>query len=133
MKLAFTSRIKNPIVRYTAGLLISGLYLWDVIRAFFGKQLVTEVLKSSLNNPRVLPWSNKRTPRLYIYSKTDELIQWQYVDDHINHLRRLGMDVQAEVFEDSPHVAHARTDPSRYWTAVARLWKSAIISMDGVP
>ena len=38
----------------------------------------------------------------------------------------LGLDVTVEVFQDTPHVMHARQDPDRYWTTVWNVWLRAL-------
>ena len=65
------------------------------------------------------------TPRLYLYSQADEMVPWTEVEEHAEEARKAGLDVRMERFEGSPHVAHARTDPERYWGAVKKVWEDA--------
>jgi len=123
---AFLSSIRNKLVRIIAGLFISILYYTlAIISHIFGRKTPAQVLKTSLNNPRLLPWVDERTPRLYIYSKKDELVPWQQVEEHAGEAKALGIDVNAEVFTKSPHVAHARADPAKYWAAMGQVWATA--------
>lgn len=70
-----------------------------------------------------------RTPPAsqYLYSPVDELIPPEDVERHAAEARsRAGIrDVRLERFEKSPHVAHARTDPERYWGAIRRIWEES--------
>jgi len=76
--------------------------------------------------PNVTPWTDGRTPRLYIFSKKDQLVPWELVWKHGEASKEAGvLNVLREVFEDTPHVAHARADPARYWGAIQRVWKDA--------
>lgn len=60
--------------------------------------------------------------RCYLYSKADQLIAWQDVCQHAG-MAMQGAAVSQVVFEDSAHVAHARSEPGRYWGAVSAVWK----------
>jgi pimeloyl-ACP methyl ester carboxylesterase len=64
-------------------------------------------------------------PRLYICSDADTISPLQYVLAHAEEAKKLGYEVRTEVFDNSPHVSHARTDGDRYWKAVDQLWSDA--------
>lgn len=66
-------------------------------------------------------------PRLYIYSKTDRITLAKNVERHVKQASSLGLDVKADIYEKSPHVAHARTDPERYWNAIREIWHRAVL------
>jgi hypothetical protein len=61
------------------------------------------------------------TPRLYIYSKGDNMVGWQDVEEHIEEAEKLGYVVAKEKFLESGHCAHLLIDPEKYWAAVQRL------------
>ncbi|KIM98392.1 hypothetical protein OIDMADRAFT_43392 [Oidiodendron maius Zn] len=63
-------------------------------------------------------------PRLYIYSVADDMISWQFVEEHCNEAKKLGYTVNREKFMDSSHCGHLMTDEKRYWAAVLRLWSA---------
>jgi hypothetical protein len=85
-------------------------------------------MKSHLIKPGVLPWMRKGTPRLYIYSDGDDMVASSVVEAHIEEAKKRGLNIHAEKFgKESKHVAHARTDPQRYWAAVERIWKEALV------
>lgn len=60
-------------------------------------------------------------PRLYLYSKADELIPWRRVHAHADVAREDGYAVREEVFEKAPHCNLLKEDAQRYWEAVGRL------------
>lgn len=64
--------------------------------------------------------------RLYLYSKKDELVHWEDVEEHVAVAVDQGYRCITERFEESPHVGHMRMYPERYWDAIARAWDSAV-------
>ena len=109
---AFTAGVKNAFVKYAVyGLLtfiwLGGRLYSHVLR--FGEDIFVKMEKR-LRNTTFLA---KTTPRLYIYSKTDELMPHTHVEEHIAQTKRDGFKVETDRFDKSPHVAHARTDPAR--------------------
>ncbi|KAL5365219.1 hypothetical protein BJX96DRAFT_179645 [Aspergillus floccosus] len=56
--------------------------------------------------------------RCYVYSDADELVHWRDVERHSDDAEAKGWVVQREKFLGSPHVAHMKTDPERYWGIV---------------
>lgn len=109
---AFTTGIRSRIIRYAAYAALTAVWSASKIFSFVfpRKLLVIDKLRDDLVNPDVLPRDAKR---LYIYSKTDQLIRYQDVESNISAARRQGVDVKTEEYRDSPHVAHARTDGKR--------------------
>ncbi|KAF8824794.1 hypothetical protein HHX47_DHR7000362 [Lentinula edodes] len=95
----------------------------------FGVQPISERLKEGLlrKGPQggILPWMNEQTPRMYVCSKKDDLIPIDQIEEHVKEARRRGLNAKIEMYEDTPHVAHARSYPERYWGAVKDLWVSA--------
>ncbi|KAJ3851502.1 hypothetical protein EV368DRAFT_65692 [Lentinula lateritia] len=95
----------------------------------FGVQPISERLKEGLlrkgSQGGILPWMNEQTPRMYVCSKKDDLIPIDQIEEHVKEARRRGLNAKIEMYEDTPHVAHARSYPERYWGAVKDLWVSA--------
>jgi hypothetical protein len=61
-------------------------------------------------------------PRLYVYSKADQLVPWQDVKSHADDARRKGYVKTGEVmFEVSAHCAHALSHRDEYWGAIGTL------------
>jgi hypothetical protein len=122
---AFTAGIRSPLTNFLFGSLLKMVYcaLWILQNIGFKNIDVLTMLHRALWGERVLPWTNKQTPRLYLYSRADELVGWEDVQAHADEARRLGFsNVKTELFEDTPHVAHARADPKRYWSAIEDVW-----------
>ncbi|TCD67588.1 hypothetical protein EIP91_012218 [Steccherinum ochraceum] len=84
-------------------------------------------LRQFLNQHNFLPWFTARAPRVYIYSEEDLIVPSTAIEEHIAETKQKhGFPVTAEVFPRSPHVAHARTDPDRYWSIVRNTWIEAL-------
>ena len=64
------------------------------------------------------------TPRLYIYSVKDDLVEWRFVEEHAEAAKKLGYSVDMEKFQDTGHAAHIVGDAERYWSAVQRIWNT---------
>ena len=68
--------------------------------------------------------------RLYIYSKEDDLIRWQDVEDHAAKAKQQGVSLDMELFEGTGHVSHMRADPQRYWGAIEENWRMGSKAVD---
>uniref|UniRef100_A0A8H8CEK2 Uncharacterized protein n=1 Tax=Psilocybe cubensis TaxID=181762 RepID=A0A8H8CEK2_PSICU len=126
--LAFSSSVSNPLVRGIIKFLIRFLYFYvSLQRKIFrsSSETVLDKMKARLNEQRVLPWFDKSTPRLYLYSTADKLIPYREIEAHAQRGKQSGFTVTLERFDNSPHVAHAKMHPERYWAAIQRLWDSA--------
>ena len=64
-------------------------------------------------------------PRVYIYSKEDQVVNDMDVEEHAEAARKRGYSVNLERFHGSQHVSHAKLDPNRYWSIISRLWDTA--------
>lgn len=63
--------------------------------------------------------------RVYIFSKEDQLINYEDVLSHADLVRnyKVGQEeVHTEEFHGSDHVAHLRLDERRYWNIVQKAW-----------
>ncbi|KAI0023832.1 DUF829-domain-containing protein [Xylariomycetidae sp. FL0641] len=67
-----------------------------------------------------------RAPRIYMYSKADDLIGWEDVEANAAVAKSKGYKIILERFEDSPHVGHMRLHPEQYWGAIARAWEESM-------
>lgn len=63
--------------------------------------------------------------RLYLYGKSDEVISWKEIEEHVASTREIGIECDAVVFEGSNHVSHMRRHPEQYWAAIADSWSKA--------
>ncbi|KAJ3793153.1 hypothetical protein GGU11DRAFT_812117 [Lentinula aff. detonsa] len=122
----------HPVIRIPVVILITFFYsIVTIIKQWlFGIQPISERLKEGLlrNGPEggILPWITEKTPRMYVCSKKDDLIPIDQVEEHVQEAIRRGLNARIEVYENTPHVAHARRYPERYWGAVKALWASAV-------
>ncbi|KAF9064579.1 hypothetical protein BDP27DRAFT_1367074 [Rhodocollybia butyracea] len=128
---SFTASIPNVLLRIPMIFMVTLLYgLHAINRRLLRARPFFDELKSALLNgddgDGILPWMNKTTPRIYMCSRKDELVLVEDVRRHVDEAKRRNLKVKIEVFEDTPHVAHARKYPERYWGAVKDLWASAI-------
>lgn len=69
----------------------------------------------------------RETLRVYIYSDADLLINQRDVEEHALEAQRNGFNVTEELFVGSPHVAHVRSDPDRYWKIVNNAWRAVVV------
>ncbi|KAJ7198494.1 hypothetical protein GGX14DRAFT_343197, partial [Mycena pura] len=84
------------------------------------------VLRDGLQQPELVPFADKRTPRLYIYSNEDKLVQAASVEKQVAEARKRGLSAYVECFQGTAHVAHAKKDPGRYWGVISRHWAEAV-------
>ncbi|GAA5911565.1 hypothetical protein JCM5296_007211 [Sporobolomyces johnsonii] len=119
---AFTAPIRSRWLKLPAMAALTLIYGATKIWNFIRRQHPTLVrLYNYLNTPGALP----PIPRLYLYSKADLLVPFTDVERHAAEAAAQGITVRQEVFEKTPHVAHARAEPERYWRAVTKLWENS--------
>lgn len=71
--------------------------------------------------------TSRKTSRLYLYSKEDEIIGYEDLEENVAGVKRLGYrSVETELFEGSPHVGHMRLHPEQYWNRISGCWDAAI-------
>ncbi|KAG9016583.1 hypothetical protein FRB90_002917 [Tulasnella sp. 427] len=117
---AFTGHIKNSIIRTAASALaVSSMTLFWLFLTATGVEDPFVTMRKRLLDPTFLPETASRT---YIYSKTDELVPAQVVEQHAQESKKLGMDVVLEAYENTPHVNHLKQNPDRYWAIVKNAW-----------
>ncbi|KAJ5542905.1 hypothetical protein N7535_005327 [Penicillium sp. DV-2018c] len=97
-----------------------GTYLWGVLRGLepsgkWANRIFTD--KSRVTTD---------TSRLYLYSKEDEIIGYEDLEENAAHVKSLGYNVDLEMFEGSAHVGHMRLHPEQYWNKISSAWKLAI-------
>ena len=95
-----------------------------VLSRVFGVNDGVERLRAGLNDKRLFP---AEAPRLYIYSKADEMVWWEDVEEHAKAAEDLGWKVERASFEGSAHVGHMLEDGERYWDAVKRTWGMVMV------
>ena len=90
-----------------------GLY-W-LYMALPGTENPVEVVRDRLNDTRLF---QPRGGRVYVYSKADQLVPWDWVESSAKEAEQKGWEVRLEEFKGSKHVAHAVVDKERYWKIV---------------
>ncbi|KAI1435576.1 hypothetical protein GGR50DRAFT_308352 [Xylaria sp. CBS 124048] len=103
-------------------LMIFVSWLWHTLFSFIaGEDFLTKNARI-INDRRQV----RQTNRTYIYSKADNMVGWRDIEQHAKSAVSKGFDVRQEMFENSPHVFHMRTDSKRYWLIVQETWKKAV-------
>jgi hypothetical protein len=85
------------------------------------RNVMTQV-QEHLNSPELF---DQRAPRVYLYSKKDEVIGDEEVEEHAEDATKKGWQVKRVVFEQSPHAGHVREDEGKYWGAVMQAWNQS--------
>ncbi|GAW22030.1 hypothetical protein ANO14919_115650 [Xylariales sp. No.14919] len=102
-------------------LMILATWIWHNPFSFLaGEDFLTKNARV-LNDPKLVKQSN----RVYIYGKADTMVDWLHIEKHARQAASKGFDVRKEIFENSPHVAHMRTDSRRYWLIIKETWEKA--------
>jgi hypothetical protein len=111
---------KSPVAKIL-GPPILHLVLCFIFLALFvtsAEDVITRIRKQ-LNDQELF---SHDVPRLYVYSKADQLVPFQDVKSHADDARRKGYVKTGEVmFEASAHCAHALSHKDEYWGAIGTL------------
>jgi hypothetical protein len=86
-----------------------------------GKETLAAFSRRAMND---MGLCSRDGSRLYLYSKEDDLIGWEDIEDHATIARSKGYKTMTELFVGSAHVAHMRDHPEQYWQAIQRGWSS---------
>jgi hypothetical protein len=136
MVVVFTQTVRNPVKRLLAIPILA--FFYSVFALTYGNPPVLKDLRQRLNSPLLMPQSPtsikgleenaaperaRGVPRLYFASRLDTMTRFAQVQSHMEAARRAGLDVRAEIFENSSHVSHAKEDPERYWNAIKGFWR----------
>lgn len=127
----------NPILHRLAIPPIATIYAaFYVANSLAGHRPIFEDMRKTLNHPNLLPSvtsadDRSATPRVYIYSDGDRVTAAGDVESHHAEAVTAGFDATLERFGGSPHVAHMRSDPERYWQAVSAVWRKALRRSSG--
>ncbi|KAF2634096.1 DUF829-domain-containing protein [Massarina eburnea CBS 473.64] len=96
------------------------LTLTFIFDTLFGKENIMVTMCRQLNSVELF---DVRVPRVYLYSKTDEMVGWEEVEEHADEAEAVGRSVTTVKFETSAHAGHVREDEGKYWGAVMDAWK----------
>ncbi|KAH9893780.1 hypothetical protein F4778DRAFT_295052 [Xylariomycetidae sp. FL2044] len=120
---AFVVGLPKGFVRWFASPMIAALILTAMIwhgplKFLGGEDSLTR--NARIHNDRAVV---RQTCRSYVYGKADSMVDWRHVERHAGAAKAKGFAVRQELFDGSPHVAHLRTDPERYWRIVIETWE----------
>jgi hypothetical protein len=119
---------KNPTIK-TVGTLLIRLSFWlygiaYTLQAVLLRKERLDLVERGRVDLNTKSLMDANTPRLYIYSERDDMIAWQFVEEHMEEAEKVGYVVDREKFLESVHCGHLLSDPKRYWAAVQRLWNT---------
>jgi hypothetical protein len=82
-----------------------------------------------VNDPSLVQAANPegKLARCYVYSDTDDLVDWRNIESHALEAEAKGWVVRREMFKGSPHVGHMRAEPDRYW-GIVKQYLGALVS-----
>lgn len=106
----------------TQGLCAGALGTIQLVERLLGRPSAATFSRRAANQPAL---ESLDAHRLYLYSKTDEIIGWEDVVSHAADARQQGYTVATEEFVGSPHVGHMRQHPQQYWAAIGGAWTAA--------
>ncbi|TVY16698.1 hypothetical protein LARI1_G003900 [Lachnellula arida] len=93
-------------------------------RTSLGPCVRIEGSRSALNDFEVV---DENAKRVYIYSDSDGVVNWQSVEAHAHDAETKGFgtgNLMLEKWQGSGHIQHMLKDSDRYWSVVTQLWSS---------
>jgi len=119
----FTTSVQSTLLKGVMLPPLTFIYaVYFIVNKVLGNEPLFRLLHSYLERPDLLPFANKDSPRLYVYSDRDQMVPYEAVEKHIAAVNRKGYAVRVEKFRGSPHVSHMRNNAERYWNAVRATW-----------
>jgi pimeloyl-ACP methyl ester carboxylesterase len=114
---------KSPLTKYFGPHILHAVLCLLYLALFVtrAEDTITR-LRKQLNDHKLF---SPDVPRLYIYSKADQLVPYQDVKSHADDAKMKGYRATSEVlFETSAHCAHAMAHKEQYWQAVGELLRA---------
>ncbi|KAF2248176.1 hypothetical protein BU26DRAFT_531572 [Trematosphaeria pertusa] len=99
-------------------MLLAMVFLFESLTARENKMVV---MCRQLNDGAIF---DVRTPRVYLYSRADEMVGAEEVEEHADRAMANGWHVAKVRFDKSAHAGHVREDEGMYWGAILEAWKS---------
>ena len=113
------------ILRFFVKVSLYIIFIGALVRRTITRQPdVISWVRATINDTRLYRKSDGpsgKPRRCYIYSDTDDLINYKDVETHAADAERNDWTVYKEEFEGAAHVGHMRADPIRYWSIVKSL------------
>ncbi|KAF2274514.1 indole-diterpene biosynthesis protein-like protein PaxU [Westerdykella ornata] len=123
-KAIYVSLPRNTLTKLFGPLLVHffllSYFVWKTI-TFKENGIVT--MCRELNDPELF---DVKPPRVYLYSKADEMVGHEEVDGHAEQAANLGWHVVKVLFEKSAHAGHIREDSGKYWSAIMDAWNQGV-------
>jgi hypothetical protein len=104
--------------RWFGGIIVHLLLVCTFI--VWGKENKAVILCRQMNDVTIF---DNTVPRVYLYSRADQMVGFEEVDEHADIAESKGWDVTRVRFEKSPHCGHVREDEAKYWAAIMEAWK----------
>ncbi|KAJ4165308.1 hypothetical protein LMH87_006945 [Akanthomyces muscarius] len=86
-------------------------------------------MQRAAHDPGVL---GRSVRRMYLYSVSDKIVPWRFVNQHMAEAQDKGFDVEGEAIPGGGHCALLRGDANKYWRAVERFWSETEARRDPV-
>ncbi|KAH8886292.1 hypothetical protein GQ53DRAFT_809825 [Thozetella sp. PMI_491] len=120
--------VKNGLIKYLLAIPLShvlAIISWLCISALAIAPDTQKIWATAHNNPA----KNLETRRTYMYSDVDKIVSKTAIETHADEAEAKGFIVwRRELFEGSGHVAHAKSDPERYWRVVKETWEGKTLA-----
>ncbi|CAF9922032.1 MAG: hypothetical protein GOMPHAMPRED_002472 [Gomphillus americanus] len=118
---AFKTQLPNFVLFYYIGafciyLMFATMFIFGIVTGH--KPIVGRVWED-LNKPELIDIKGRR---LYLFSKSDELIDWHDIEAHAMEAKQHGYEIKKDEFVGSRHVAHVVVDKVRYWKTITEAW-----------
>ncbi|RKF80410.1 Transmembrane protein 53 [Golovinomyces cichoracearum] len=120
------SSFRNPVMIFLRYCLIYFLFsIYCSIFFILNTPDTVAIDRMDLNDPEIF---DRKATRLYIYSESDQIVDWKDVEEHAIESKDAGYQVSCEKFSTSGHAGHLMVDGTRYWDAIKRLWERSVTS-----
>ena len=96
------------------------LFCTMIVDVVLHREKKMAVLCRELNNEDVF---DNTVPRVYVYSRVDEIVKFEDVEEHADIAESKGWDVTRVHFNNSAHCGHVREDEAKYWATIMEAWR----------
>lgn len=116
----------QPLLKY-AGMpigtaVIAGKFVYYTLFRSFENNPISKTRRQLLNSMYFQP----RAPRCYLYSKSDAIVSWEGIQQHMRDASNKDIPITDAMFDGTEHCRHARgRDYVRYWQLVVLTWDKA--------
>lgn len=116
----------QPLLKYVGmpigTAVIAGKFAYYALFRSFKNNPISKTRRQLLNPVYFQP----RAPRCYLYSKSDAIVSWEEIKQHMQDASGKDIPITDAVFDGTEHCRHARgKDHVRYWQLVVLTWDKA--------